>query len=295
MQPAGRRRKGEPPTHLVKITWARPGGSATTDFAKLVNHFQPTGETAGSEALQPRPCGFLNDGRERNRVVAAVGATANPSTENLSEQTDFDSSASWRFLPTATGRSNSSTGSLRFGDASAALGPERHPFSSEVCSPPGSPVWKLQVGGDLHNDLRNFSASKWIRRCTPLGGRGLLPASDVLQLGSSALSGSATGSVCGSRITGGKSLLTGFRTARTRREVRATRVNKVREPRQPTRLRRQATPLARGWFHLPAQEPLQGRPWTSSTSTYSSSRGAEGLLSTRTWCLAPTTPKGQDF
>ena len=120
------------PPVFVKITWARLRGSATTDFAKLVNYFQLAGETAGSEARQPRPCGLLHEGRERNRAVAAVGAAANSSTGILSVQTDFDPSTSWRFLPTATGWSNSSTGFLRLGDASAALGPERHPLLRKV-------------------------------------------------------------------------------------------------------------------------------------------------------------------
>ena len=69
---------------------------------------------------------------------------------------------------------------------------------------------------------------------------------------------SASGSACGSRITGGKSSHSGFSHRSDTPEVRATFVCEVQEPRQPTRLRQQATPLARDWFHRPAQVPLQG-------------------------------------
>ena len=62
----------------------------------------------------------------------------------------------------------------------------------------------------------------------------------------------------GSRITGGKSSHSGFSHRSDTPEVRATFVCEVQEPRQPTRPRQQATPLARDWFHRPAQVHPQG-------------------------------------
>ena len=87
------------------------------------------------EASQPRTAGGRDRGKRSSSTTSqwpSLGAgrgtmlwwlrraTANSLNGILSEQTDSDPSASWSFLPTATGRSNSSKGSLRLGDTSAA-------------------------------------------------------------------------------------------------------------------------------------------------------------------------------
>ena len=90
------------------------------------------------------------------------------------------------------------------------------------------------------------------------GGKGRARKSRQTPYARNLLLWSASGSACGSRITGGKSSHSGVSHRSDTPEVRATFVCEVQEPRQPTRLRQQATPLARGWFHRPAQDPLPG-------------------------------------
>ena len=194
--------------------------------------------------------------------MAAARAIANSSTGILSERTDFDSSSSWSFLPTATCRSNLSKGSLQLGDTSAAWEvanlsrPPQRPqkFSGfEVGSQRLSA--KFQANYVRHDfppwEEGRARKSRQTRYAMIILGGGECRARKSRQIlyARIILLWSASGSACGSRITGDKSSHSGFSHRSDTPEVRATFVCEVQEPRQPTRLRQKPAPLARGWFN----------------------------------------------